>query len=79
MQPYPPLAKNFFFSSQGEGTAARNHYGDKNVTNLQITSKKKNLVRFARGIFFFVHLAAVLVLSTTRNDLFRIEMNNVRT
>ena len=39
-----------------------NQKGDKNVTNLHISS---SFARFARAYAIFVHFAVVLVLSTT--------------
>ena len=35
-----------------------------------LTMKNKSFARFAPAFFIFVHFADVLVLSTTRNDLF---------
>ena len=52
--------------------------GVKNVTSLHLCQMKNGtFARFARAFSFFVHLAAVLVFSTTWNDNFCSRVDDV--
>ena len=58
------------FASLGSLSDKDNHRRWERHKFAYLTMKNGSFARFARTVFIFVHFIAVLVLSTTWNDLF---------